>query len=77
MLAAWFDAPEEEERTFLSQWQERGGDAAGAELDRLEKIAATREVTLGASKRVWMGRRINLLKQLRMRLRPEAPKVEL
>ena len=38
---------------------------------RLEKIAGSREVFFGASKRAWMGRRINILKQVRVYHRPE------
>ena len=32
---------------------------------RMEQISATRDVAFGASKRAWMGKRINILKQLR------------
>lgn len=31
----------------------------------MEQISATRDVAFGASKRAWMGKRINILKQLR------------
>jgi hypothetical protein len=34
-------------------------------------------VTFGASKRTWMGKRINLLKQIRVAHRPEELKTEL
>ena len=35
------------------------------------------QVTFGASKRTWMGKRINLLKQIRVAHRPEELKTEL
>jgi len=67
----------DDERKFLQTWKGRGGDAVGVELERMEKIAATREVSFGASKRAWMGKRINILKQLRFINRPAEGKTEL
>ena len=56
---------DEDERAFIGQWAAKGHAAANAELVRLEKISGQREVTFGASKRRWMGQRINILKQIR------------
>ena len=69
----------EDEQRFLSQWHDQTAEAALAELLRLETIVSNREVTFGASKRSWMGKRINLLKQIRAHHRPpeEGLKVEL
>jgi hypothetical protein len=64
------EACADEERSFLLTWKDKGAEAAEVELTRLETIMASREVTFGASKRAWMGRRINILKQLRMANRP-------
>ena len=68
----------EDERKFLRLWKDKGSDQVLAELERLEAIFATREVLFGASKRMWMGKRINLLKQLRVLVHgPREEKTEL
>ena len=60
----------EDEQKFLDVWREKTPDEALTELLRLENVVSNREVTFGASKRAWMGKRINLLKQIRVAHRP-------
>ena len=55
----------EDQKKFLATWKQKSGEAVQEELDRLEKIQATREVNFGATKRAWMGKRVNVLKQIR------------
>jgi len=71
------EACTEEDKKFLAQWRQRDAKAAEEELLRLEKIASSKEVFFGASKRAWMGRRINILKQVRAANRPPELKAEL
>jgi len=70
---------DEHEIAFLDEWRGKDPVEADKELHRLEKLAAQRNgMQLTAIKRSWMGKRMNLLKQLRRVRRPKAePKVEL
>jgi len=69
---------EENEVEFLGEWRTKTPAEADKELHRLEKLAAQRDgMHFNAVKRAWMGKRMNILKQLRRVRRPPAVKAEL
>ncbi len=65
-----------DEIEYLDEWRSKAPAEADKELHRLEKLAAQRDgMHFTGAKRAWMGKRMNLLKQLRRVRRP--PKEEL
>lgn len=61
------------EAEFLAEWRSKSAAEVETELERLEKISAAHEVSFGEKVREWMGRRINVLKQLRSSRTPRPP----